>query len=139
MPTITGVGSIAVLVHDARKSAEWYRDKLGFEIVGIEGHTVFVRPKGSQGLLLHLCERCDSWENDQPGGRTGIWLQCGEITIRKDERTGLVTPASKPEDVERTYFELRKNGVEFSEQLTTTNWGKYTIMRDPDGNEFEIS
>jgi len=48
-------------------------------------------------------------------------------------------PASNPEDVERTYFELKKNGVEFSEGLTTTDWGKYAILRDPDGNEFEIS
>jgi catechol 2,3-dioxygenase-like lactoylglutathione lyase family enzyme len=136
---ITGVGSVAVLVHDAKKSAAWYRDRLGFEIVGIEGHTVFVKPKGSQALLLHLCERCDSWEQDQPGGRTGIWLQCGEITIRKDTGTGRVVPASNSDNVERTYFELKKNGVEFSEELTTTNWGKYAILKDPDGNEFEIS
>jgi catechol 2,3-dioxygenase-like lactoylglutathione lyase family enzyme len=136
---ITGLGSVAVLVHDAKKSAEWYRDKLGFEIVGIEGHSVFVKPKGSQAPLVHLCERCESWEQDQPGGRTGIWLQCGEITIRKDERTGQVLPASNPENVERTYFELKKNGVEFSEELTATNWGKYAILKDPDGNEFEIS
>ena len=136
---ITGVRSVAILVHDAKKSAAWYRDKLGFEIVGLEGHTVFVRPKGSQRLLLHLCERCDSWQNDQPGGRTGIWLQCGEITIRKDERTGQVTPASELKNVETAYLELKKNGVEFSEELTTTNWGKYAILRDLDGNEFEIS
>jgi len=136
---ITGVGSVAILVHDAKKSAAWYRDKLGFEIVGLEGHTIFVRAKGSQGLLLHLCERCDSWQKDQPEGRTGIWLQRGEITIRKDERTGQVTPASEPKDVETTYLELKKNGVEFSEELTTTNWGKYAILRDLDGNEFEIS
>jgi len=59
---ITGVGSVAILAHDAKKSAEWYRDKLGFEIVGIEGHTVFVRlssrrpwppaPKCTQSCLL---------------------------------------------------------------------------------------
>lgn len=41
---ITGVGSVAILVENARKSAEWYREKLGFEVVGIEGHTVFVKP-----------------------------------------------------------------------------------------------
>ncbi len=136
---ITGLGSVAVLVHDARKSAEWYRDKLGFEIVGIEGHTVFVKPKGSQAVLLHLCGRCDAWEEDKPGGRTGIWLQCGEITIRKDEKTGQVLPASNSENVERTYFELKRNGVEFTEELTTTDWGQYAIFSDPDGNEFEIS
>ncbi len=136
---ITGVGSVAILVNDAKKSAEWYHDKLGFEIVGIEGHTVFVRPKGAQAILLHLCERCDAWGNDQPGGRTGIWFQCGEITISRDERTSQVLPASKPEDVERTYIELKEKGVDFSEELTTTEWGKYAILRDLDGNEFEIS
>ncbi len=136
---ITGVGSVAILVHDAKKSAEWYRNKLGFEIVGFEGHTVFVKPKGSQVPLLHLCGPCDAWEKDQPGGRTGIWLQCGEIRIRKDERTGHVLPASNPENVEKTYFQLKKDGVEFSEELTTTDWGKYAILRDPDANEFEIS
>ena len=136
---ITGVGSVAILVEDARKSAEWYREKLGFEIVGIEGHAVFVKPKGPQSLLLHLCGRCDAWEDDHPGGRTGIWLQCGDLTMRRAEKTGQLLPTSNPEDVERVYFELKNNGVEFSEELTTTDWGKYAIFRDPDGNEFEIS
>ena len=135
---ITGTGSVAVLVEDARKSARWYSEKLGFEIVGIEGHTVFVRPKGSK-TLLHLCGRCDAWEGDKPGGRTGIWLQCGRTVIRKDERTGLTIPASRPEDVARTYRELKKKGVKFSEEITTTSWGKYAVLKDPDGNLFEIS
>ena len=99
---LTGVGSVAVLVRDARESAAWYHEKLGFEIVGLEGHTVFVRPKGSSSPLIHLCERCDSWGDDRPGGRTGIWLQCGDITIRRDEETGLTLPASRPSEVERT-------------------------------------
>jgi uncharacterized glyoxalase superfamily protein PhnB len=136
---ITGVDSVPVLAHNAKKSAEWYRDRLGFEIVGIEGHAVFVKPKGSQTPLIHLCERCESWGEDQPGGRTGIWLQCGEFTIRKIERTGQLLPASNPENVEKAYFELKKNGVEFLEELTATNWGKCAILKDPDGNEFEIS
>ncbi len=59
--------------------------------------------------------------------------------MRKDEKTGVVLPASNPEDVERTYVELKKNGVDFSEELTTTSWGKYAILKDLDGNEFEIS
>ncbi len=130
---------MAVLVNDAKKSAEWYHDKLGFEVIRIEGHPVFVKPAGAQGPMLHLCGRCDDWEKDQPGGRVGVWLQCGEIVMRKDERTGVVTPASKPEEVESTYLELKKKGVEFSQELTKTDWGKYAILRDRDGNEFEIS
>ena len=136
---ITGVGSISILAHNAKKSAEWYRDKLGFEIVATQGHSVFVKPRGSQTLLLHLCGQCDAWEKDQPGGRTGIWLQCGEITMRKDEATGHLVPASNPDNVEKTYFELKEKGVAFGEELTTTAWGKYAIFKDTDGNEFEIS
>ena len=135
---ITGVGSVAVLVKDAQKSARWYHDKLGFKIVGIEGHTVFVSPKGSSSLL-HLCGRCDAWESDSPGGRTGIWLRCGRVTIYKRKKSGLVIPSSRPEDVLRTYRELKKRGVKFTEELTTTSWGKYAILKDPDGNLFEIS
>lgn len=134
-----GVGSVAILVYDARRAAEWYRDKLGFEIVGNEGHTVFVKPKDSNGPLFHLCGPCDDWGSDKPGGRVGVWLKCGDVTIRRDGDTGRVVPASSPEDVELAYIELRGRGVEFSQPLTTTEWGKYAILRDLDGNEFEIS
>jgi catechol 2,3-dioxygenase-like lactoylglutathione lyase family enzyme len=135
---ITGVSSAAVLVNDA-KSAEWYRDKLGFEIVWSEGRFVTVKPKGSKTLLPHLCAKCDSWGDDKPGGQTGIWLQCGERTMRKDKMTGRLTPASNPDDVKKTYLELKENGVEFAKELTVTSWGATAILKDPDGSEFEIS
>ena len=136
---ITDVASVAVLVYDARKSAEWYHDKLGFEIAGNQGHHVTVRPKGSKAVLVHLCEKCDEWGNEQPGGQTGIWLTCGGITVRRDEKTGALIPASNPENVEKTYYELKENGVEFKTELSTLPWGKYAILKDLDGNEFEIS
>lgn len=136
---IAGFGSVAVLVNNAKKSAAWYRDKLGFEIVGAEGHSVFVRPKGSRTPLLHLCAKCDAWGEDRPGGRTGVWLSCGDIVMQTHQKTGQLLPASSPEDVEKTYHELKKKGVDFAEELTTTGWGKYAIIRDLDGNEFEIS
>jgi catechol 2,3-dioxygenase-like lactoylglutathione lyase family enzyme len=135
---ISGVGSAAILVNDAKKSVEWYRDKLGFEVVGNEGHAVFVRPKGSEFPLLHLCGKCEDWGDDQPGGRTGVWLNCGEIALHRKD-TGSVFPASDPANVEKTYRELKEKGVEFSMDLTTTSWGKMAILKDPDGNEFEIS
>jgi catechol 2,3-dioxygenase-like lactoylglutathione lyase family enzyme len=136
---IAGVGSVAVLVKDARKSAVWYRDKLGFEVLSMEGHGVFVRAGGPGGVLIHLCGRCDAWENDHPGGRTGIWLRCGEVGVRRNPKTGVVVPSSDPELVEKTYEELKRRGVEFREPLTTASWGNYAILADPDGNEFEIS
>ena len=136
---ITGVGSVAILVRDAKKSAAWYHDMLDFEIVGNEGHAVFVRPKGGHSPLLHLCGPNEAWESDHPGGRTGVWLHCGEIRMRRDEASGLLLPASHAAEVERTYRELKRRGVEFAEELTATDWGKYALLKDPDGNVFEIS
>ena len=136
---IEGVGSVAVLVQDPKKSAEWYREKLGFEIVGDEGHAVFVRAGGPEAPLIHLCGRCEAWEGDRPGGRTGIWLRCGRVALRRHPRTGQVLPASEPAEVEKTYAALKRKGVEFAEELTTTSWGKYAVFKDPDGNLFEIS
>ena len=66
-------------------------------------------------------------------------LASGEVVFRTDVEAGMVLPASKPEDVERTYRELKRKGVEFSQDLTTTSWGKMAILKDLDGNEFEIS
>ncbi len=126
-----------MLVRDAPKSAEWYRDKLGFEIVGAEGHAVFVRP-GDSPSLIHLCGECEAWEGDRPGGRTGIWFSCGQILMGRT-KSGILLPSSRPEDVEKVYHELKARGVEFAEELKSTSWGKYAIFKDPDGNEFEIS
>ena len=133
-----GVGSVAVLVRDAKKAAEWYQDKLGFELVASEGHAVFLRPRDGQAPLIHLCEACDSWQGDTPGGPTGIWLRCGKTGFRK-AKSGEMLPCSDPADVERTYHELKAKAVAFSGELQTVSWGKRAAFVDLDGNEFEIS
>ncbi len=135
---LAGVGSVAVLVRDAKKSAEWYCEKLGFEVVAQDRHLVFLRPLGSSLPMIHLCGECDDWQGDRPGGRTGIWFRCGE-TQRTEIVPGVFLPASPPEDVEKVYHELRGRGVEFVQELTDTGWGKMAVFRDLDGNEFEIS
>jgi lactoylglutathione lyase len=113
----TKITSIAVLVRNAKTAAEWYRDKLGFEIAQTEGHWVTVKAKDSS-VLLHLCGKCEEWEGDKPGGHTGIALKC--------------------DDEERTYKELKSKGVEFDVELSEFPWGggKYAIFKDLDGNKF---
>jgi uncharacterized glyoxalase superfamily protein PhnB len=110
----TEIACVPVLVNDAKKSAEWYRDKLGFE-VSIHGHWVEAKPKGSQ-TVIHLCGKCKEWGNDSPGGNTGIF-------IKSDDKT-------------KTYEELKTRGVEFSKELTKESWGTCAIFKDLDGNEF---
>ncbi len=59
--------------------------------------------------------------------------------MRRDEKTGSLLPPSSPEKVEETYRELKRRGVEFTQELMTTSWGNAAMIRDIDGNEFEIS
>ncbi len=111
---IREIVSTAVLVKDAEKAAEWYHRMLGFE-VSAQGHWVTVKPPEST-FMLHLCERCMEWGDDEPGGNTGIAFRC--------------------DDQEKTYQELKAKGVEFAKELTTEWFGTYAILKDLDGNEF---
>lgn len=61
------------------------------------------------------------------------------MVVRKDRRTGLVTPASRAENVGRAYRESKRKGVGSYEELRTTSWGKIAVLKDPDGNLSEIS
>ena len=134
---ITDIGSIPILVRDAEKAVQWYQEKLGFEIVSDKGHWIAVRPKNSL-IIFHLCCECPAWGADTPGGPTGVWLRCGESVQFMDKATGAVIPRSPQENVERTYRELKSKGVEFSEELSESPFGKYAIFKDLDGNEFYI-
>lgn len=101
---------VAVVVSNATKSAEWYRDKLGFEIRSKEGHWVTVAPTGSD-FVLHLCET-----KPLEPGNTGV--------------------AFTVDDLDATYNELTRKGVEFAEKPTKKEWGSYAMFKDPDGNVF---
>jgi len=104
---------IAVVVSNAAKSAEWYKEKLGFEVREKEGHWVTVAPKGSD-IVLHLCET-----KPLEQGNTGI--------------------AFTVDDLNKTYKELSAKGVEFTVKPTTVEWGTYAMFKDPDGNVFWLN
>jgi len=63
--------SVAVMVSDAKKSAAWYKGKLGFE-TSTEGHWVTAWPKGAK-WKLHLCE------GKLEPGNTGIGLYSDDL------------------------------------------------------------
>jgi catechol 2,3-dioxygenase-like lactoylglutathione lyase family enzyme len=134
---ISDVGSIPILVTNAKESAKWYHEKLGFEIVSNEGHWVAVKPEESS-VLIHLCGKCDSWGGDKPGGDTGIWLRSGEMEGFLDEKSGSNIPRSEGDKVDATYADLKNKGVEFDTELSQSPWGKYAKLKDPDGNIFWI-
>lgn len=103
--------TIALVVSDAKKSAKWYTEKLGFEIRDHQGHWITVAPK-KENIAFHLCEGLHPLEP----GNSGISFVAKDV--KKEEQA------------------LRKSGVEFTTPTTTEDWGTYAMFKDPDGNEF---
>ena len=107
---IKSIMDVAIVVSDAKKSAQWYKEKLDLEVRDNEGHWITVAPKGSS-VLLHLCETTPLEK-----GNTGI--------------------AFSVDDIDRAYTEMSGKGVEFTAKPKKTEWGTYAMFKDPDGNEF---
>jgi catechol 2,3-dioxygenase-like lactoylglutathione lyase family enzyme len=110
---ITEIATVAVLVSNSKKSKEWFRDKLGFEVKEDEDHWVVVAPKDSK-VGLHLCQTGEL----EPGNQGILFLA---------------------DDVEATYKELKEKGVEFTRPLGKAEWNekvRYAMFKDPDGNEY---
>ena len=103
--------SVAVMVSNAKRSAEWYREMLEFE-TSEEGHWVTAWPKGA-GWKLHLCE------GKLEPGNTGIGFYSGNLKT----------------DVEK----MKKKGVKLAQDYTKTEWGEVAKIEDPDGNVIWVS
>ncbi len=110
----TEVASVAVLLHDAGKAAEWYRQKLGFE-VSVQGHWVTAKPPASS-VVLHLCGKCEDWEHDRPGGHTGIFIKTDdkEKTYKNSRR---LRGAAGSTPFSRTWMAI-SSGCEGSRRVT---------------------
>jgi catechol 2,3-dioxygenase-like lactoylglutathione lyase family enzyme len=72
-----------------------------------------------------------------PGAQTGIVLFTPE---GHEARIGTFTGVSfLCEDVQKSYEELSKKGVEFAQPPKTEAWGTSSIFKDADGNSFVLS
>jgi lactoylglutathione lyase len=105
---IEEIRSVPVTVSDTKEASEWYRDKLGFEIRKSDGHWVTVAPRGWPSEI-HLCE-VDTLEP----GNTGILFLA--------------------DDLDATYRELKKKGVEFAQEPSRKGGGTIAKFKDPYGN-----
>jgi lactoylglutathione lyase len=109
---IKSISSAAIVVKNGQKAKEWYRDKLSFVVKSDEDHWITMAPPGdSSGFEIHLCET-----KPLEKGNTGI-------VFRVD-------------NLDKTYAELSRKGVKFSQKPLDKGWGKYALMKDLDGNVF---
>jgi predicted enzyme related to lactoylglutathione lyase len=100
--------SVAVLVTDAKKSAKWFEQKVGFGS-SVDDHWVLVWPKGST-TKIHLCE------GKPDPGNTGI--------------------AFYVKGAEKLAEKMKRKGVKFTREMKKASWGTHGMFADPDGNEY---
>lgn len=107
------LADVAIVVSDAKASAQWWKEKVGFAVHTLEGsgHAVMIAPPGDR-FILHLCEGIE----DVEPGNTGIAFMTDEI----DAMVARMAAA----------------GVTFTEPLQKSDWGGSAKFADPDGNVF---
>ena len=120
------ISYVLIYVPDLDKSVKFYRDVLGFKVKNQEKVYVEFETEGSTFALadVKLGERVVGPEQigSIVGSKRNFSLTLGEV-----------------ENVDATYEELSKNGVEFVDPPTTHPWGQRTAyFRDPDGNILEV-
>ncbi len=117
---IKQVKFLGVCVSDQERALRFYTEKLGFTLKTDQ-------PMGPQRWI----------ELAIPGAETGVVLFTPE---GQENRIGtFVNTSLACDDLEATYEELKSRGVEFSSPPQEQPWGKFAILKDPDGNSFVVS
>jgi lactoylglutathione lyase len=126
---IDHINAYALVVEDVKRCAEFYRDKLGFQLNAIDENFSYLTfgPNGSAGIALisrrgHAPELADKSRPSVGEGRSRAYF------------------ATFLEDCDTAYEELRTKGVHFVTPPTTRPDGqRYAFFEDPEGNLWEIS
>lgn len=126
MPTISGGHHIALTVSDADRSAQWYSDLLGMQVV-LQGDDDTVRFR----VLAH----------PDSGWIIGVRQYSGKSDGPFDEfRTGLdhfAFGVTSRAELEAWAGELERRGVPFS-PIAETPIGTVIVFRDPDNIQLEF-
>ncbi|HEY8041488.1 MAG TPA: VOC family protein [Polyangiaceae bacterium] len=105
------------LVSDVARAAEFYRNKLGFQVVYLHGEPPFygLVERGGAGINLR---HVDAPAHYRPEGDPDV-----------------LTANIPVHGIEALFLELRARGVDFAQTLKEEPWGASDfIVRDPDGN-----
>ena len=126
MPSISGGHHLALTVRDADRSAEWYHDLLGMQIV----------LSGDDDTVKFRVLACPS-----SGWVVGVREYQGRDHDRFDEfRTGLdhfAFGVSSRAELEAWQDELEARGIEYS-PIAETPIGQVIVFRDPDNIQLEF-
>ena len=113
------ISVVSLFVDDIDRAIDFYTKKLGWEKtmdapMGDGTRWVTVAPRGAQTAFT-LSKASPEWSPDKKaGGFTGFILEV--------------------DDVFQTHQQLKKIGVEFTEDPRNEPWGGWTMFKDSEGN-----
>jgi glyoxylase I family protein len=120
---------VTLSANDVDSTAQWYVDYLGFSITD---HVSLTRPDGRQIDVIRIAK---------PGLQLNISKFPGSVPPnRSTENQGWRHLAFEVEDVDRTYQQLRSQGVQFITEPFTYDPPGYRVVffRDLEGNILEL-
>jgi predicted enzyme related to lactoylglutathione lyase len=112
---------VSIPVKDQKRALDFYTEKLGFTIITDQPFDEKQRwielrvPKAETRVVLFTAEG----EEKRIGSMMNMSYAC--------------------DDLEGTYNELKKRGVEFEGPPQKQPWGSYAMFKDSEGNRFVVS
>lgn len=117
---INQIKFVSIPVKDQNRALDFYTEKLGFTIITDQPFDEKQRwielriPKAETRVVLFTAPG----EEGRIGSMMNISYQCA--------------------DVQKSYEELKKRGVEFEGPPETQPWGSYAMFKDSEGNRFVL-
>ncbi len=118
---------VSLLVKDYDEAIAFYRDKLNFELIedtrlSAEKRWVVIAPPGNSAMSLVLAKA------QTPEERRQVGMQAG----------GRVFLFLHTDNFQRDYEQIQKNGVEFTRESETFDYGTVAVFADLYGNQWDL-
>jgi catechol 2,3-dioxygenase-like lactoylglutathione lyase family enzyme len=117
--------SVRYIVDDVDAAIDFYRDRLGFEVVMHPAPTFAMLSRGDLRLVLSA-----------PSGQGGGGQAMPDGTV--PEPGGWNRIMVEVPDLERAVDELRKSGARFRNEIVTGIGVRQILLEDPAGNPIEL-
>lgn len=117
---ITQIKFVSIPVSDQKRALDFYTEKLGFTIITDQPFDEKQRwielrvPKAETRVVLFTAPG----EEKRIGTMMNMSYQC--------------------DDIDKSYEELKKRGVEFEGPPSKQPWGTYAMFKDSEGNRFVL-
>ncbi len=112
------ISVVTLYVNDIDRAIDFYTKKLGWEKtmdapMG-DDRWVTVAPQGAQTAFV-LSKGYGDWAPDKVGGSSGVVIEVDDVFAAHDD--------------------LKRRGVEFTEDPRVEPWGGWAMFKDSEGNE----